>query len=139
MSEPVVRVSVVRCKPEDFAHIRVMMVDADAILRPEIETMPGLLGFFAGADEANHALINVSFWRTQADAHRLDDFEPMLALGRQFVAEGAVFERPIMNHDLLWAFGDLARLWRRPSAPLQAMTESQGVGERGSDFAVPPG
>jgi hypothetical protein len=109
MSEPVVRVSVLRCKSEDFARLRVMMVEAEAVLRPGIEALPGFLDFFAGADEAAGAMINTSFWRTLADARQLDHFQPMLDLGRVFTAEGAVFERPILHYGMLWRFGDLAR------------------------------
>jgi hypothetical protein len=32
----------------------------------------------------------------------------MLEAGRRFVAAGAAFERPIMNYDVLWRFGDPA-------------------------------
>ena len=105
MPQPVVRVSILRCKPEDFARLNTMMVEAEPVLRPGIEAMDGFLAFFAGADEATNSMINVSLWRTQADAHQLDRYEPMLALGREFVAAGAQFERPVMNHDLLWRFG----------------------------------
>jgi len=108
MSEPVIRVSVLRCKPGDFARLQVMMVEAEAVLRPGIEALPGFLGFFAGADEAAGAMINTSFWRTVADARQLDHYEPMLALGREFTAAGAVFERPIVNYGGLWSFGGLA-------------------------------
>jgi hypothetical protein len=109
MPEPVVRVSVLRCKPEDYARLRVMMVEAEAVLRPGIEAMEGFLAFYAGADEANHAMINSSFWRTVDDARQLDHYAPMLELGRVFTAQGAVFERPIVNYGGLWSFGDLAR------------------------------
>ena len=108
MSNPVIRVSVLRCKPEDFARLHVMMVEAEAVLRPGIEAMDGFLAFFAGADETAHAMINTSFWRTLADAQQLDHYEPMLELGRRFTAQGAVFERPIVNYGGLWSFGELA-------------------------------
>src|SRR3569833_2893247 len=108
MPEPVVRVSFFRCKPEDFARLNTMMGEAEPVLRPGSEAMDGFLDFLAGADEATHSLINTSFWRTLAAAQQLDRYEPMLALGREFVAAGAQFERPVMNYGLLWRFGDLA-------------------------------
>jgi hypothetical protein len=56
MPDPVVRVSIVRCESTKFALVRRMMVDAEAALRPGIEAVPGLLSFYAGADEATQAV-----------------------------------------------------------------------------------
>ena len=100
--QPVVRVSILRCAPERFAEIRQMMVDTDPVLRPGIEAMAGLLAFYAGADEATSSLTNVSIWTSLEAAKQLDRFQPMLELGKAFVAKGATFERPIMNHTTLW-------------------------------------
>lgn len=107
MSAPVVRVSILRCDPADFARFRTMMVEAEPVLRPGIEAMPGLLAYYAGADKATSSLTNTSVWQTLAHAQQMDRFEPMLALGRRFAAEGATFERPIMNYATLWRFGAL--------------------------------
>lgn len=106
MSSVVMRVSVIRCDPSNFERLRTMMVEAEAALRPGIEALPGLLGFYAGEDAAVSALINTSFWRTLAEAQQLDHFQPMLDLGKDFVAAGARFDRPIMNHRVLWEFGE---------------------------------
>ncbi|HEX7388586.1 MAG TPA: hypothetical protein VF286_00650 [Acidiphilium sp.] len=100
--EPVVRVSILRCPPERFAELRQMMADADAVLRPGIEAMAGLLAFYTGADEATFSLSNVSLWTSLEGARQLDTFQPMLDLGKPFVAKGAIFERPIMNYATLW-------------------------------------
>lgn len=100
--QPVVRVSILRCAPEKFAELQQMMIDADAVLRPGIEAMPGLIAFYAGADEATSSLMNVSIWKTLDNARQLDTFQPMLDLGKVFVQSGATFERPIMNHLTLW-------------------------------------
>jgi hypothetical protein len=108
MSDSVVRVSIVRCDAAKFALLRRMMVDAEAALRPGIEAMPGLLDFYAGADEATLSLINVSTWDTLEHARQLDTFQPMLDAGKRFVAEGATFERPIMHYASLWRFGPRA-------------------------------
>lgn len=108
MSDPVMRVSILRCDATKFALLRKMMLDAEAALRPGIEAMPGLLVFYAGADEATLSLINTSVWDTLEHAKQLDAFQPMLDAGKQFVAEGAMFERPIMHHASLWRFGKLA-------------------------------
>jgi hypothetical protein len=102
MQQPVVRVSILRCVPEKFAELQQMMVEADSVLRPGIEAMPGLINFYAGADEATSSLMNVSIWKTLDNAKQLDIFQPMLDLGKVFVQKGATFERPIMNHLTLW-------------------------------------
>jgi len=106
--QPVVRVSILRCAPEKFAELRQMMIETDSVLRPGIEAMPGLIDFYAGADEATSSLINVSTWKTLDNAKQLDTFQPMLDLGKAFVQKGATFERPIMNHLTLWQLrGDM--------------------------------
>ena len=105
MSDPVTRVSILRCDAPKFATLREMMLEAEADLRPGIEAMPGLLLFYAGADEATSSLINTSVWDTLEHARQLDTFQPMLDAGKRFVAEGARFERPIMHYTSLWRFG----------------------------------
>ena len=100
--KPVVRVSILRCAPERFAEVRQMSVEADPILRPGIEAMPGLLAFYFGADEATSSLTNVSLWTSLEAAKQLDTFQPMKELGKSFIAKGVTFERPIMNYATLW-------------------------------------
>lgn len=100
--QPVVRVSVIRCAPERFADVRQLMIEVEPVLRPGIEAMPGLISFYAGADEATSSLVNVSIWNTLDEAKQLDHFQPMLDAGKVFVQKGAVFERPIMNYLPLW-------------------------------------
>ena len=106
--QPVVRVSIVRCAPEHFAELRQMMAEADPVLRPGIEAMAGLLAFYVGADEATRSLSNVSVWTSLEAARQMDTFQPMLELGKVFVAKGATFERPIMNYATLWRLGGSA-------------------------------
>lgn len=100
--QPVVRVSIIRCAPDRFAEIRQMMIEAETVLRSGIESMRGLLAFYAGADEATSSLTNVSIWADLDAAKQLDRYQPMLDLGKEFVAKGATFERPIMNYTTLW-------------------------------------
>lgn len=108
MSDPVVRVSILRCEAEQFARLRELMVEAETLLRPGIEAMPGLLAYYAGADEATHSLTNTSVWDSIEHAKQLDHFQPMLDSGKRFAAEGATFERPIMNYAIMWRFGTLS-------------------------------
>ena len=105
MPEPVIRISILRRDAANFAVLRRMMLDVEATLRPGIEAMPGLIAFYAGADETTLSLMNTSLWDTLGHARQLDTFQPMLDAGRQFVAAGATFERPIMNHVSLWRAG----------------------------------
>ena len=103
--QPVVRVSIIRCAPDKFAGLRQMMIEAETALGPGIAAMGGFLAFYTGADEATSSLSNVSLWADLAAAKQLDRFQPMLDLGKEFVAKGAVFERPIMNYLPLWQLG----------------------------------
>ena len=99
---PVVRVSIIRCAPDKFADIRQMMIDVEAALRPGIEAMRGLIAFYAGDDETTSSLTNVSLWADMDAAKQLDRYRPMLDAGKEFIARGATFERPIMNYTTLW-------------------------------------
>lgn len=108
MQQPVVRVSIMRCVPEKFAEFQQMMIEADSVLRPGIEAMPGLINFYAGADEATSSLAQVSIWKTLDDAKQIDAFQPMLDLGKIFAQRGATFDRPIMNYLTLWQLRGLA-------------------------------
>ena len=102
MDKPVVRVSILRCKAEHFVELRQMMTASLDRLKPGILKMRGLIHYYAGADEATASLTNVSVWNSLEDAKRLDTFQPMLDLGKEFAAKGASFERPIMNYATLW-------------------------------------
>lgn len=110
ISDPVVRISIARCDASRFDVLRDLMTESEAALRPGIERMPGLLAFFAGADPTTLSLMNTSVWDSLEHAHQLDHFQPMLDAGKQFAAEGANFERPIMNYASLWRFGQLTEL-----------------------------
>ena len=105
MTELVVRVSILRCEPSGFEQMRKMLVEAAPVLRPGIEAMPGLLAYFAGADEATHSLTNTSLWDTLEHAQEMDHYQPMLDAAKRFSAAGATFERPIMNYTTMWRFG----------------------------------
>ena len=60
----VIRVSVLRCRPDQFQRFRQMMTDAEAVLAPGIQKMSGSRAYFAAADEATSSLSNVSVWGT---------------------------------------------------------------------------
>ena len=100
-----VRVALVRCDPDNFQLISDKMEKSEKALRPGIEAMPGLLSFYAGADADTLTLTNVSIWDSVEHAKQLDTFEPMVALAREFIADGGRPERPVMNHTMQWSFG----------------------------------
>lgn len=99
---PIVRVSILRCRPDQFARMSTMMAQFEETLRPGIEEMLGLIAYYAGSDEATSSLTNTSVWDTLEHAQQMDAFQPMLDSGKRFAAEGATFERPIMNYATLW-------------------------------------
>ncbi len=79
-----------------------MMSDTEEMLRPGIESMRGLLALYTGADEETSSLAQVSLWSDLAAAKQLDTFQPMLDSGKEFIAKGATFERPVMKYATLW-------------------------------------
>ncbi len=47
-------------------------------------------------------MVNVSVWRSLADAKQMETLASMLALAGEFSKLGVNFERPIINYDVLW-------------------------------------
>ncbi len=47
-------------------------------------------------------MINVSVWDTLEHAQAMATLPEMTALGKEFTALGAEFERPIVNYSSLW-------------------------------------
>lgn len=109
-SNPIVRISILRCNEGQFDDLLRLMVEVETALRPGIEQLPGLIRFYAGADRATLSLMNTSLWDSLEHARQLDHFQPMLDAGKRFVAAGATFERPVMNYAPLWQFGPAAGL-----------------------------
>lgn len=69
---------------------------------PAISALTGCLHYWAGIDSTSNTMVNVSVWETLADAKQMETLAPMLALGREFVERGVVFDRPIHNYVTLW-------------------------------------
>lgn len=99
----VVRISLARFDAGQYNTIRQMLDEAQATLAPAIRALKGNLAFYAGVDRENCAMHNVSVWETLDDAKQMDTLQAMLDLGPPFVAAGVRFERPITNHETLWA------------------------------------
>jgi hypothetical protein len=98
----VIRVGFMRCKPEQYAEFRDRMQDSAAVLEPGIKRLPGLIHFYAGENEADCSLTNVSIWTTLEAARQMDTFEPMVRLAREFAADGATPVRPIITYTQQW-------------------------------------
>jgi hypothetical protein len=99
---PVVRISRASFPAERSAEVRRRLAASQQSLVPALRALPGCLDYFAGIDPASSTLVNVSVWRTLAEAKRLDDFEPMRKLASEFTQAGVVFERPVLNYETLW-------------------------------------
>jgi hypothetical protein len=106
MSSAVIRVSVIRCDPSQFERLHTIIVESEASLRPGVEALPGFLTYYAGEDAATSSFSNISFWQTVEHAQQMERFQPMLDLAKRAAAAGARFDRPIMNHAILWEFGN---------------------------------
>lgn len=103
----VVRVSILNIPAGKIEEAAAALTAAEAELAG-IKKMRGLRAYFAGVDRERSQLTNVSVWESVADAEQVSTFDPMLALGRRFAAQGATFLRPIPNFEPLWQWGEIA-------------------------------
>jgi hypothetical protein len=70
-------------------------------LIPAIKKLKGNLGYYVGIDKEKHAITNVSFWDTKADALQMATLKEMLDMRTTFEALGLKFI-DITNHEILW-------------------------------------
>ncbi|MGZ4541485.1 MAG: hypothetical protein ACXVXS_20420 [Blastococcus sp.] len=98
---PVVRISKGRFDPGRLPEVRQALAASESALRNAITALPGLVHYYAGIDEEQSQLTNVSVWQSGDHAHQMDTLAPMLAQRPLMEAVGVVFE-PITNHDVLW-------------------------------------
>ena len=99
---PIVRISRGSFKPEDYERIKARLEESQQTLVPAIRKLSGCMHYWAGIDLTTSAMVNVSVWKSLADAKQMETLAPMLALAGEFVKLGVVFERPIANYDALW-------------------------------------
>ena len=102
---PVVRISRGSFDPEKFDAIKQRLEDAQKSLVPAIRRLAGCLHYFAAIDRETSTMVNVSVWRSRADAQQMQTLGPMLALAEDFTRDGVRFERPIINYQTLWTTG----------------------------------
>src|SRR5512134_3615367 len=70
-SSRVVRVSRASFPPERFEQIEEMLDDARASLIPAIQKLAGCLHYFAAIDRESSTMVNISVWRSPADAQQM--------------------------------------------------------------------
>jgi hypothetical protein len=99
---PVVRVSRGSFAPEQYESVKQRLDEARKSLIPAIKKLRGLLHYYAGIDPESNTMINVSVWKTLADAKQMENVQPMRDLAGEFIAAGVSFERPISNYETLW-------------------------------------
>ena len=102
MNAPVIRISIGRFDAAIAATVAAKLNESRARLEEGLRATRGHVAYYAGVDHANHAMHNVSIWRSVADAEQMASFAPMLELAKEFTALGVRFERPILNFDTLW-------------------------------------
>jgi quinol monooxygenase YgiN len=98
----IVRISKGSYPASRHAEFTARMVDAGKTLIPAIRKLPGCLSYFAATDENSSTMVNVSVWDTLEHAQAMASLPEMVALGKEFIALGAEFERPIVNYPALW-------------------------------------
>jgi hypothetical protein len=99
---PVVRISRGSFAPESYESVKQRLDDARKSLIPAIKKLRGLLHYYVGIDPESSTMINVSVWKTLADAKQMETLQPMRDLAGEFIAAGVTFERPISNYETLW-------------------------------------
>jgi hypothetical protein len=99
----IVRISIGRFDPENFEVIRKLLDESQRTLAPAIGALKGNRNYYVGIDRENGAMSNVSVWDTLEDAQQMASLQAMLDLARTFMDAGVRFERPITNHETLWA------------------------------------
>jgi len=102
MKDDVIRISIGRFDHNKIEAIKLALEATYEKLAPGIRLMSGNRGFFAGIDEENCTMVNVSFWDSVRAATQMEHFQPMLDLAQEFIKMGVRFERPILNFEPLW-------------------------------------
>jgi quinol monooxygenase YgiN len=99
---PIVRISRGSFAPDSHDQIRQRLDAARESLIPAIRQLEGCLHYFAAIDRESSSMVNVSVWRSLADAQQMQTLAPMLALADAFTREGVRFERPVINYETVW-------------------------------------
>jgi hypothetical protein len=98
----IVRISRGSFSSEQYETVRRRLDSAQQTLVPAIRRLAGCLHYFVAIDRDSSSMVNVSVWRSLADAQQMQTLAPMLALAEEFTREGVHFERPIINYETVW-------------------------------------
>ena len=98
----VVRISRGTFAAQDYERVRNRLSESEHSLVPAIRNLNGCVHYWAGIDRTTNTMVNVSVWRTLADATQMEGLAAMRALAGEFVQFGVRFETPIVNHEVLW-------------------------------------
>jgi hypothetical protein len=97
----IVRISKGSFPPDRLADAEAALAASEAVLRPAIERMAGLLHYYVAIDRDTGQLTNTSVWDTLEHATAMSSLAEMQAQRPVLEAAGVTFE-PITNHDTLW-------------------------------------
>jgi hypothetical protein len=100
-SSPVVRSSIGRIDPARTDEIIAALEASEAMLRPAIGALPGLIAYFVGIDRETSTITNTSVWQTREQAMAMSTLSEMAALRTTFERLGVIFQ-PVSNFDTLW-------------------------------------
>jgi hypothetical protein len=78
----VIRVSRAEFDPKQLAEVQQMLRDTSAYLRPAIERLDGLLGYYAGASPSG-SIVAVSLWDSDAHASQMGGLREMTVDARR--------------------------------------------------------
>jgi quinol monooxygenase YgiN len=98
----VVRISRASFPADKYEEVKRRLDAAQETLIPAIRQLAGCIHYVAAIDRESSSMVNVSVWRSLADAEQMQTLAPMLALAEKFTRAGVVFERPIVNYETLW-------------------------------------
>jgi hypothetical protein len=99
----VVRVSLGHFDANKYDAVRRLLDQSQETLIPALRALRGNRAYYVGIDRENNAMTNVSVWETRGDAEQMASLQAMLDLATIFISSGVRFERPITNHETLWA------------------------------------
>jgi hypothetical protein len=97
----VIRVSRAEFDPARLADVERMLRDPSAYLRPAIEPLEGLLGYYSGASPAG-SIIAVSLWDSDTHAGQMVALKQMTVDARRDAEAVGVSVPVIVNHQISW-------------------------------------
>jgi len=85
----------------DYERIEKLLNDSQQTLATKIRQLDGCLHSWAGIDRGSNTMVNVGVWRSLNDAGQMDTLAETRMLAAEFTRQGARFERPINNYEVL--------------------------------------